>query len=303
MAVDEAVDQDELDLDEGGDAADEGSDDAGHSGSDDSQGSDEPYLVLDERTVYKDKAAAEKGGRDTKEYLARYQKFGKPEDLERALEENQRLKRALVGGELSDEQKDELADLVKDPKLRRDWKNSKPVMKRLLDDEYVTKKQAIKERDEQFEAAIQLEFDDLEATLQKADINIDQRTRKRLRAIALDAMSDKDDPFGNKLVNAFRAHDPKRFVRELVKDSYGEEALEGKKQPRDGKGRFQSPEEIAAAARLEKGGKKASQLPKAPPDGGGAAGGSGATEQLPDVRGGGRRKILAERIKGWAARA
>ncbi len=286
--------------DQSGDQAPE----PGHSGEGD--GKPEYFLEIDERTRYRTQDAARQGIQESNAKLTEYREIGSPEELKAVREENARLKRShqeLVGNEPDPDSPKRKIDSL-DPKVRKEWEESRPVMEEMLDDRYMSKEDFRREQDAKFTAKTDRELD---VILQAADRNLNQYEKNRIRASAQQAMHDPNDPLGVKLSQAFTADDPSHFAKLVAANMVpqgivGEEADKPKSTQRRGAdGKFRSAEDRDAAARLEAGAQKASQLPKAPPDGGGTATIAGEQTQ-PVLKPGSRIPKLRENIAALLGR-
>lgn len=278
--------------DQSGDQAPE----PGHSGEGD--GKPEYFLEIDERTRYETQDAARQGFQESNAKLREYRDIGSPEELKAVREENARLKRshqALMGNEPDPDQPkvDEY-----DRKQQDLWEKGRPYMRRELDPVYVTKEDLQRKDDARFTARTDRELDGI---LNGADRKLNQFEKNRIRASAQQAMRDPNDPLGVELARAYTADDPSNFAKLVATNMVpqgiaGEEADKHKStQQRGPDGKFRSTADRDAAARLEAGAQKASQLPKAPPDGGGMAGIS-SQEKLAELKPGSRIPKLRENL-------
>lgn len=318
MAVDNELDE-ETDQDEE-QAADD--DDEGHSQDDDEGGEKEPepFLKLDERTVYKDRESAEKGWKNLKGQLDSYRGLGKPDEIRAKLaqaEAREELLETLKSGTKKEQEKAEesfLATLI--PEERAKWERSRKPTAELLKDEFATPKQvkALQDRIEQLEKqATQREINrfrndalaNLDELLEAGEKELDAKGKKRLERMVFAAMQsfadgDEDEEDGQELQKALDAGDHKRFAEAAYRLFYGEEAKVSQNggRPRNADGTFMSDEQVAqrnAKAAKQAAGEKASRLPKAPPKGGAAATAGGEKkEELPPVEK--RGKTLLENL-------
>ena len=273
--------------------------DPGHSGEGD--GKPEYFLEVDDRTRYKTQDAARQGIQESNAKLREYRDIGSPEELKAVREENARLKRShqeLVGNEPDPDSPKRKIDSL-DPKVRKEWEDSRPVMEEMFDGRYMSREDFRREQDARFTARTDRALDGI---LQTADRNLNQFEKNRIRASAQQAMRDPNDPLGVELSQAYTADDPSNFAKLVAanmvpQEIAGAEADKPKSTQRRGAdGKFRSTADREAAARLEAGAHKASQLPKAPPDGGGTAGIS--TEQtLVEIKPGSRIALLKQNIQ------
>jgi len=267
-------------------------DDSGVSGEEEggatAKEADEPFLAIDERNVYKTREAAIKGFGDTKAALQEERR-----KREAAEEAAKRFRRAILDGDDdSAKPKRKIDQLSEDGK--RKWLDGKPIMEELLDDRYLTREELDRRDQVRFEAKTYRAMDKI---LEPAGIELQKHQKNRLKSYAIAAIQDKDDPLGEKLVEALNADDPDQFAKLVIAEVMGEEAANGKQRPRDAKGKFVSQEDREKAARLEKAGKNAATHPKAPPDGSGV--GTVGTEKtkLPALKSGSRSKLFAEALQ------
>lgn len=301
-----------------------GTDDEGHS-QDDDEGGAEPFLKLDERTVYKTREAATEGWKNINRQLGSYRDLGKPDEIRAKLaqaEAREELIETLKSGTTKEQEKAEesyLATLT--PDQRAKWEATKRPTMELLKGEFATPKEvkALQDRIEQLESQATTRevnrfrteaLSDLDELLTAGEKELNATGKQRLERMVFAAMQnfadgDKDDEDGQELQRALDAGDHKRFAKAAYRLYYGEEAKvsQNGSRPRNSDGTFMSDEQIAernAKARKQAAGDKASRLPKAPPKGGAAATAGGEDgKELPPVEK--RGSILSKTLdRLWA---
>jgi hypothetical protein len=319
MAVDNELDE-ETDQDEEQAA---GADDDSHS-DDDGEGGEknepEPFLKIDDRTVYRDSDAAKKGWTHLKAERDAYRDLGKPEEIRTRLaqaEAREELLETLKSGTKNEQDKAEESYLATlSPQDRAKWEHSKRPMRELLKDEFATPKEvkALQDRIDKLEKQTTNRevsrfrnqvLGNLDELIEAGEKELDAKGKKRLERMVFSAMQnfadgDKEDEEGQELQKALDAEDHKRFAKVAYRLYFGEEAKvsQNGSQPRNSDGTFMSEEQVAkrnADAARQAAGEKASRLPKAPPKGGSAATAGGEKkEELPPIekRGGILSKTL-----------
>jgi len=161
--------------------------DPGHSGEGD--GKPEYFLEVDDRTRYKTQDAARQGIQESNAKLREYRDIGSPEELKAVREENARLKRShqeLVGNEPDPDRPKRKIDSL-DPKVRKEWEESRPVMEEMFDGRYMSREDFRREQDARFTAKTDRALDEI---LESSGRSLDQYQKNRIRASAQQAMHD-----------------------------------------------------------------------------------------------------------------
>lgn len=258
--------------------------------------SDEPFLKVDDRTVYKDRESAVKGWQDTKGHLDRYRTLGDPEQIQQKLAQSEAVSKALaaiVGGNGTAEQKRTALEALPE-ETREQWMKTTPILKELIGKDYVSQESWQAHQQHQFDLRAQLALQD-----QASDRGLDlsEVQVQRMRDMAMGAMDryangDRTDPLAEKLMRAYNAGDSDRFAKFVLNDVHGER---GKRQARNDKGQYANDQERReAAAASEAAADKAAQLPK--PTGTGTAGVPGTSEEVAKTPWAKRGKLLRERL-------
>lgn len=318
------TDTDDTDTDQGGDSAG-----GGEGGDKEPEKPAEPFLAIDERTVYKDPDSAKKGWQDLNAHLGRYRKLGKPEEIERRLakaEAREELLKALETGTKTERKEAEesyLATLPDDK--RKAWEASgKPIRELLKDDlgrigkleqELAELKRAretekSERQTENLQRFRKRALTDLDTVLSENGKTLTAKQITRLEDLALATMQREDDEDGQALLQALNAEDSRKFAVTAARIYLGEEAIkstpngsksgvgdgsQADERPRDPEtGKFLSEEEVARRKKAAAA-DKASRLAKAPPEGGSATSEQGGKKQPPPLQK--RAGMFAQAVK------
>jgi len=106
---------------------------------------DEPFLKVNDRTVYKDRDSALKGFEEKDRYISEYARFGKPHEIQQRLAQLEALEKMGFqpgGAKKGDDADDILAD-IDNPEMRKQWewvfgKVEKAIERRLKQGGYVS---------------------------------------------------------------------------------------------------------------------------------------------------------------------